>query len=195
MTDTFHNTASLRLPGMFVLFLFYLCVIVPPAGADPLKTPDHAPWGRLLQSRLTEGEGGAPNRFDYGGLKASPEDRAALKAYIASLEAVDPEALSRDEAFAFWVNLYNALTVEVVVEHYPIASIRDIDISPGLFSNGFAVEQCCAVFSLARRHRARHSPARIRRPPRPLCRQLRLRRLPRSRGRALPGRRPRRDAR
>lgn len=136
MTDTFHNTAPLRLPGMFVLFLFYLCVIVPPAGADPLKTPDHAPWGRLLQSRLTEGEGGAPNRFDYGGLKASPEDRAALKAYIASLEAVDPEALSRDEAFAFWVNLYNALTVEVVVEHYPIASIRDIDISPGLFSNG-----------------------------------------------------------
>ncbi|WP_293210613.1 DUF547 domain-containing protein [Parvibaculum sp.] len=99
-------------------------------------TPDHDPWARLLQSRLTEGEDGAPNRFDYGGLKASPEERAALKAYIASLETVDPEALSRDEAFAFWVNLYNALTVEVVVEHYPVASIRDIDISPGLFSNG-----------------------------------------------------------
>ena len=101
-----------------------------------MKTPDHEPWARLLKTWVTEGEGGSPNRFDYGGLKASPHDRAALKAYIASLETVDPEALSREEAFAFWVNLYNALTVEVVVDHYPVASIRDIDISPGLFSTG-----------------------------------------------------------
>ncbi|WP_407950651.1 DUF547 domain-containing protein [Parvibaculum sp.] len=99
-------------------------------------TPDHAPWARLLEAYLAEGEGGAPNRFDYGALKANGEDRAALRAYIASLEAVVPDALPRNEAFAFWVNLYNALTVEVVVDHYPVASIRDIAISPGLFSTG-----------------------------------------------------------
>jgi hypothetical protein len=34
------------------------------------------------------------------------------------------------------VNLYNALTVRVVLDHYPVASIRDIDISPGLFADG-----------------------------------------------------------
>ncbi len=37
---------------------------------------------------------------------------------------------------AYWINLYNALTVRVVLDHYPVASILDIDISPGLFSNG-----------------------------------------------------------
>jgi len=123
---------SLRL---FVLFLFAVFFFVPSAGAAQLK-PDHAPWARLLEAYLEEGEGGAPNRFGYGALKANGEDRAALRAYIASLEAMDPGLLPRDEAFAFWVNLYNALTVEVVVDRYPVASIRDIAISPGLFSTG-----------------------------------------------------------
>ena len=43
---------------------------------------------------------------------------------------------ARPEQFAFWVNLYNALTLDVVLEHWPVNSIRDIDISPGLFANG-----------------------------------------------------------
>jgi len=37
---------------------------------------------------------------------------------------------------AFWINLYNALTVELILDHYPVASILDISISPGLFSFG-----------------------------------------------------------
>ena len=101
-----------------------------------MKEPDHAPWGRLLDVYLSEGAEGAPNLFDYAALKANSADRSALKAYIASLEAIDPEDLPRNAQFAFWVNLYNAATVEVVTEHYPVASIRDIAISPGLFAKG-----------------------------------------------------------
>ena len=44
--------------------------------------------------------------------------------------------LNRAEQMAYWINLYNALTVKVVLDHYPVASIRDIDISPGLFASG-----------------------------------------------------------
>jgi hypothetical protein len=44
--------------------------------------------------------------------------------------------LNRNEQKAFWINLYNALTVKVILDHYPVKSIRDIDISPGLFSDG-----------------------------------------------------------
>jgi hypothetical protein len=40
------------------------------------------------------------------------------------------------EQLVFWINLYNALTVKVILEHYPVESIRNIDISPGFFSNG-----------------------------------------------------------
>lgn len=126
--------------GYFVLSMFFFVVQLPSAGAATPMRPDHGPWGALLQAWLVlpppEEGGAAPHFVDYAGLKASPRDRAVLDAYIESLEAVDPAALSRDEQFAFWVNLYNALTVQVVVEHYPVASIRDISISPGLFARG-----------------------------------------------------------
>lgn len=119
-----------------VLFTF---LFVASALAAPPMIPDHRPWAELLQNWVVPSpsdDGAAPNFVDYGGLKASTRDRAVLAAYIESLEAIDPATLPRDEQFAYWVNLYNALTVRVVVDHYPVASIRDISISPGLFSRG-----------------------------------------------------------
>jgi hypothetical protein len=46
------------------------------------------------------------------------------------------DRLARAEQMAFWINLYNALTVAVVLDHYPVATIRDINISPGLIARG-----------------------------------------------------------
>lgn len=43
---------------------------------------------------------------------------------------------NRTEQKAYWINLYNALTVELIISRYPVASIRDINISPGLFVRG-----------------------------------------------------------
>ncbi len=123
----------------FVLFMFFFAGLAGPVGTAPM-TPDHRPWGELLQTYVAvppaADRGAAPHFVDYSGLKADKYDRAALGAYIESLEAVDPATLPRDEQFAFWANLYNALTVQVVVDHYPVASIRDISISPGLFARG-----------------------------------------------------------
>jgi len=42
---------------------------------------------------------------------------------------------SRPTQFAYWVNMYNALTITVILDNYPVESIRDIDTS-GLFKNG-----------------------------------------------------------
>ncbi len=120
---------------LLVLFLFFF-VFISNAHAEEAMTPDYDPWQRLMDTYLTEGTDGAPNLVDYAALKADPADRAALKAYIATLEKIDPKSLSRDDRFAFWANLYNAVTVDVVVDHIPVASIRDISISPGLFSKG-----------------------------------------------------------
>lgn len=66
----------------------------------------------------------------------SGTDRQALDAYIAGLAGVAIDDYRRDEQRAYWINLYNALTVRVVLDHYPVATIRDIDISPGFFSYG-----------------------------------------------------------
>ena len=93
---------------------------------------DHAAWNRLLKAHVHESKDGL-NRFDYAGLNAG--GIAGLKKYLSYLQSVDPAALSRDEQFAYWINLYNAKTVEIVAAHYPVRSIRDIRLS-GVFVSG-----------------------------------------------------------
>lgn len=68
--------------------------------------------------------------------EVTPADREALQAYIQSLQGTTVSALIRDRQMAYWINFYNALTVEVILEHYPVASIRGINISPGFFTRG-----------------------------------------------------------
>ena len=96
-------------------------------------TIDHSAWDRLLARYVTTDADGL-NRFDYKGI--TDDDRAALKGYVSRLALVRIGAYARPEQLAYWINLYNALTVDVVLDHYPVASIRDIDISPGYFSDG-----------------------------------------------------------
>ncbi len=93
------------------------------------ETPDHAPWDRLLATYVRP-VAGAPSRVDYAAWQENVADRAALRAYIAALEATPVSRLTRNEQFAFWVNLYNAATIDVVLARYPVASIREIKPNP-----------------------------------------------------------------
>lgn len=52
------------------------------------------------------------------------------------MTALEISGYSRPEQFAYWFNPYKALTIQVVHDHYPVESIRNIDISPGLFADG-----------------------------------------------------------
>ncbi len=94
---------------------------------------DHSAWRRFLGSYLKIGSDGV-NRVAYG--EVTPGDTAALEGYIADLAAISISRYARPEQMAYWINLYNALTVQVILDHYPVESIRDIDISPGFFSDG-----------------------------------------------------------
>ncbi len=60
---------------------------------------------------------------DYAGLKESQEQ---LDAYAGSLAAARFEELGRDEKLALLINAYNAFALRLVLEHWPLASIRDI---------------------------------------------------------------------
>jgi hypothetical protein len=90
---------------------------------------DHAIWRRLLEAHVVRGSDGV-NRVAYARMKESAHDE--LKRYIASLEGVDIAKLRRSEQFAFWANLYNAKTVDIVLQNYPVDSIKDINLSGGL---------------------------------------------------------------
>ncbi len=88
---------------------------------------DHSSWESILQHYVVTSAGDRISRLQYG--KVSIPDRKRLKRYIADLSALDPKTFSKNEAFAYWANLYNALTVDLILEHYPIESIRDIKLS------------------------------------------------------------------
>ena len=94
---------------------------------------DHAAWDRFLETYLSKAKDGV-NRVAYG--RVTRADRQALNEYIAGLARKTISGYNRSEQLAYWINLYNALIVKVVLDHYPVKSIRDIDISPGWFSDG-----------------------------------------------------------
>ncbi|MEM6668815.1 MAG: DUF547 domain-containing protein [Pseudomonadota bacterium] len=97
------------------------------------QTIDHGLWGKFLSAHVIEDRNG-PNLVSYAAV--SPAESSALDQYLGAMAAVPISAFSRDEQMAYWVNLYNALTVRVILDHPAAESIRDIDISPGLFSDG-----------------------------------------------------------
>lgn len=101
--------------------------------AQSTQEIDHADWQEILDRYVTEVELGVTT-FDYAGA-LSDGGAAAVASYVSDMADVAVDGLNRDQQFAYWVNLYNALTVKVVLDHYPVDSIRDIDISPGFFSS------------------------------------------------------------
>jgi hypothetical protein len=79
---------------------------------------DHSQFSALLDLYLND------ERVDYSGFK---RDEARLDAYLAHLEAVDVDALNRNEQFAFYSNAYNAWTIKLILTGYPgIDSIKDL---------------------------------------------------------------------
>jgi len=96
-------------------------------------TIDHGAWDAFLKAYVVVAQDGI-NRVVYG--RVSAADRAALASYVDALASIDIDMVNRAEQLAYWINLYNALTVRIVLDRYPVKSIRDIRISPGLFSIG-----------------------------------------------------------
>ena len=100
---------------------------------------DHTQWNQLLTTYIEEKDG--LNLFRYGAF--IPADKERLNQYLIFLQSVVVTNLNADEQFAYWINLYNALTIKVILDHYPVASIQDI--SYGLLSFGPWKEQLVTV--------------------------------------------------
>ncbi len=98
--------------------------------AGSSATIDHGAWSRLLAAYVKPSPNGL-NLVDYKAFKSAGQ--RDLKDYVARLEAANPSTLDRPEQFAYWANLYNAKTIDIVLDHYPVGSIREIEIGGGLF--------------------------------------------------------------
>ena len=92
----------------------------------------HAAWDALLKKHVVLVNGGKTSKVNY---VAFGKDRVALKTYLDSLSAVpEPEfkGWSKAQQMAFLINAYNGYTVELILQNYPVKSIKDIG---GVFDN------------------------------------------------------------
>jgi hypothetical protein len=96
-----------------------------PTGTAPSASDStrHAAFDRLLE-RFVDSQGDV----DYAALQAQAD--TVLAPYLQTLAEARPSALDREARLAFWINAYNAYTLKLIVDHYPVASIRDIDGPP-----------------------------------------------------------------
>ena len=92
----------------------------------------HQDWNEFLGHYLKPGSDGIA-RVAYGAV--TPADRKALDGYLRKLQDVPIRKFSRPEQRAYWINLYNATTVKIVLDAYPVDSITQINLG-GLFSKG-----------------------------------------------------------
>jgi hypothetical protein len=82
--------------------------------------PSHLSWDRLLRKYVT-----SEGKVNYPGIKA---EKAQLDAYLQSLSEHPPRHdWSQAKRLAYWINAYNAFTVQLIVEHYPLSSITELE--------------------------------------------------------------------
>lgn len=92
---------------------------------------DHGAWDRFLARYRRVGRDGTA-RIAYG--RVTKPDHAALKRYIRVLAAADVDRMTRPQQLAYWINLYNAATIDLVIDAYPVSSIKRV--RGGLLARG-----------------------------------------------------------
>lgn len=99
-----------------VLMTFFGALL--PLSSSLAAEVDNTIYAELLERHVDNGF------VDYAGLK---QQEARLDAYLDILAAVDPDSLSRSGAFAYYINVYNAWTIKLILMNYPgVESIRDL---------------------------------------------------------------------
>jgi hypothetical protein len=83
------------------------------------KAPSHQQWDKLLKKHVD-----AKGMVNYKGLK---QEKSELDAYLKLLSANPPQKnWSKEDQMAYWINAYNAFTVDLILQKYPVKSIKDI---------------------------------------------------------------------
>ncbi|MEP5254877.1 MAG: DUF547 domain-containing protein [Winogradskyella arenosi] len=101
-------------------------ITLPPKAPLPSKTDsttaetfNHSRWDRILQKHVSNS-----GEVNYEALKNDPSE---LNIYIDALTHNTPtDAWTKEAKLAYWINAYNALTIDLILKNYPVKSIKDI---------------------------------------------------------------------
>ncbi|RTY88636.1 DUF547 domain-containing protein [Flavobacterium sp. RSP15] len=81
---------------------------------------NHAKWNALLQKHVSN-----KGSVDYKGFQ---KDAVELESYLDQLgKNVPTKSWPKNAVFAYWINAYNAFTVKLILDNYPLISIKDIN--------------------------------------------------------------------
>ncbi len=88
--------------------------------AQSQKGFDHYVWDQALLLNVSE-----DGKVDYNGFM---RDSSQLYKYFKQLSENPPqEDWTRDEKLAYWINAYNAYTIKLIIDSYPLKSIKDLE--------------------------------------------------------------------
>jgi hypothetical protein len=80
---------------------------------------EHSTWNLFLQKHVTN-----DGHVDYASIKL---DSKNLEDYLKELsETIPDEKWTKNETLAYWINSYNAMTIDLILRNYPLKSIKDI---------------------------------------------------------------------
>ena len=101
-----------------LLFILYSCKVKKYSSSS--SPVNHQIWDSLLQKHVTEA-----GNVNYKGFI---QDSTQFNAYLELLSNHHPNEKNwtKAEQLAYWINAYNAFTVKLIVDHYPVESIKDI---------------------------------------------------------------------
>ncbi len=121
----FKSMFKIAVAGILFLFFGNSCNSV--KQSDSNSNPiSHEKWSNLLEKHVAES-----GLVDYKGFK---EDSNQLQAYLTQLSNHHPNKnnWSKNERLAYWINAYNAYTIELILKHYPVESIKSITSGPNI---------------------------------------------------------------
>lgn len=101
---------SVRLKLLLACFVSTMVVVSSAAQVD------HTAFSAVLGSHVRNG------MVDYAGIKRDKR----FAPYLASLSATAASTLTGHERLAFWINVYNAFTIKLICDNFPLKSIRDL---------------------------------------------------------------------
>lgn len=124
--------------------LLLLCVAVGLGSAHAAQGFDqgHGRWGRVLSALVQDG------RVDYAKLKAEPGELDAYLKEITAVPAAEFAQWPEADRLALLINLYNAQTLRLIIDHYPLKSIRSIGTLPGAAWRQLIVRQGGRIMTL-----------------------------------------------
>lgn len=128
-----------RVLPLFIFFSF----VTAPSHAEKLTywqqrddtsvaSVNHSEWQKLLSKYIitnninTDKNANKPNLNLFAYQSVSAQDKTQLENYLSMLQQLDPRSYNGREQQAYWINLYNALTVNLILNNYPTSSITKL---------------------------------------------------------------------